>query len=287
MSSSFSASQFNSSYSPKALGNWEVPATGRDRSPKANHPAARGPTQFVVNDNGCALRFTPPHSRTRRTPVPSTCHSQAPARHGQEQENDGFHDGLRGPRTSRALARQASPQRRHVYATAAASNPADLLASTATSSPYFVNRPIRTHGWQTVAPPRWATRASRPAVRARPVALTRVRACAAPRRFAPYPPVHGRPTTDRPRPPTGTPRPTVTHTHTRPAADARYRSAEQHRVLADQAREPGAQVLVKGSLPSTLPSTRPVPVRRETIVYCVRNCVAPRTKPKRESKALL
>lgn len=58
MSSSFHASQFNSSYSPKALCNWEVPATGRDKAPKANHPAANGPTQFVVNDNGCALPRT-------------------------------------------------------------------------------------------------------------------------------------------------------------------------------------------------------------------------------------
>ena len=148
MSSSFSASQFNSSYSPKKLGNWEVPATGRDRKPKANHPAVNGPTQFIVNDNGCAhqspltalhpppppaplplitLTSHPPSSPLLRTLVPpSVMHprdldrrSQAPARHGQEQEDDVLHDGLRGPGTSCALARQAPQERRHVYETAA------------------------------------------------------------------------------------------------------------------------------------------------------------------------
>ena len=90
MSTSYAASQFNASYSPKRLGNWEVRAPAallpnqsrssrapshldavspsahsscsppqvpaiREVRPQADHPAARGPTQFITGDNGHLL----------------------------------------------------------------------------------------------------------------------------------------------------------------------------------------------------------------------------------------
>ena len=55
MSSSFSAAQFNSAFSPTKLCNWEIPAIRERKVPKF-HPAKTGMTPFIASDNGHLLR---------------------------------------------------------------------------------------------------------------------------------------------------------------------------------------------------------------------------------------
>ena len=55
MSLRLSAAQFDSSFRPSSLCNWEVP---RDPSP-ITRAASPGPTKFVVGDNGHLVRAAP------------------------------------------------------------------------------------------------------------------------------------------------------------------------------------------------------------------------------------
>tara|TARA_B110001452_G_scaffold241300_1_gene223410 strand:+ start:119 stop:439 length:321 start_codon:yes stop_codon:yes gene_type:complete len=55
MSSSFSAAQFNSAFTPAKLCNWEIPAIRERKVPKF-HPAKTGMTPFIASDNGHLLR---------------------------------------------------------------------------------------------------------------------------------------------------------------------------------------------------------------------------------------
>ena len=56
MPSGSQASQFNRSFSAKALCNWEVPAVERARTPGPRHPAAKGKTEFITDDKGHLLK---------------------------------------------------------------------------------------------------------------------------------------------------------------------------------------------------------------------------------------
>ena len=56
------ASQYQNAFTSKKLCNWEVPATERARTPAAKHPAANGPTKFIVSDDGHLLRSSPSKS---------------------------------------------------------------------------------------------------------------------------------------------------------------------------------------------------------------------------------
>jgi hypothetical protein len=62
MSKLYTASQFEASYRPTRLGNWEVPASPRSRVPKARTST----TKFIVDANGHLL----PGARTQASSFP-------------------------------------------------------------------------------------------------------------------------------------------------------------------------------------------------------------------------
>ena len=75
MSFTLNAAQFNNSFTPKRLGNWEVPAL-RDRTPFARPPGFR--TVPVVDDKGHLLPEVPKRMTSFSTGYEMTSHKRWP-----------------------------------------------------------------------------------------------------------------------------------------------------------------------------------------------------------------
>ena len=75
MSYSLNACQYNGTFQPKRLGNWEVPAL-RERDPTPRPPGFR--TSTIVDDNGHLLAGTPKRMTSFSTGYESSSYKRWP-----------------------------------------------------------------------------------------------------------------------------------------------------------------------------------------------------------------